>query len=74
MKMFLSTTPWLMLPRYSTKISARAWQPFFVLGRKDCCPARFDWYDLSVRSFEQRFAGRVETGKESFTDPYMGGG
>lgn len=38
----------------------------------------FGWYDLSVQvngaaDFEQRFAGRVETGKESFTDPYMGG-
>jgi phospholipase C len=23
--------------------------------------------------FEKRYAGRVETGKESFTDPMMGG-
>lgn len=39
----------------------------------------FGWYDLSVKvngaaDFEQRFAGRVETGTEGFTDPYMGGG
>ncbi|KAA2239332.1 phospholipase C, phosphocholine-specific [Chitinophaga agrisoli] len=35
------------------------------------------WYDCSVRVkgndvFEQRYAGRVETGKPSFTDPLMG--
>lgn len=37
----------------------------------------FGWYDCSVKVkgaslFEQRFAGRVETGKTSFTDPFMG--
>lgn len=35
------------------------------------------WYDFTLKvsgaeSFEKRFAGRVETGKESITDPYMG--
>lgn len=35
------------------------------------------WYDFSIKvqesaRFEKRFAGRVETGKESITDPYMG--
>jgi phospholipase C len=39
--------------------------------------ASFGWYDFSVKvegfeAFEQRFAGRVETGKESFSDPLMG--
>jgi phospholipase C len=38
----------------------------------------FGWYDFSVRItgnavFEKRYAGRVETGKASFTDPVMGG-
>jgi phospholipase C len=38
----------------------------------------FRWYDLSVRlesirQFEQRFAGRVETGQWGFSDPAMGG-
>ncbi|RAK00096.1 phospholipase C [Larkinella arboricola] len=38
----------------------------------------FGWYDFSVRVagnsvFEKRYAGRVETGKASFTDPVMGG-
>ncbi|SHM59758.1 phospholipase C [Chitinophaga jiangningensis] len=36
------------------------------------------WYDFTVKAegfnqFAQRFAGRVETGKESVTDPFMGG-
>ena len=37
----------------------------------------FGWYDFSVKVkgnalFQKRYAGRVETGKESKTDPYMG--
>ena len=36
-----------------------------------------NWYDFSVKitdfdAFEQRYAGRVETGKDSFSDPLMG--
>lgn len=36
------------------------------------------WYDFAVKilgngDFERRYAGHVETGKESFTDPAMGG-
>jgi phospholipase C len=36
-----------------------------------------NWYDFSVRvndspSFEKRYAGRVDTGKEGFSDPLMG--
>jgi phospholipase C len=35
------------------------------------------WYDLTVKvngieGFEHRFAGRVETGKEGISDPFMG--
>jgi phospholipase C len=35
------------------------------------------WYDFSVtvdghETFDQRFAGRVETGRHSFSDPFMG--
>ncbi len=38
----------------------------------------FGWYDVTVRvkghaGFEKRYAGHVETGKSSFTDPLMGG-
>jgi phospholipase C len=37
----------------------------------------YGWYDFSLRingveAFEKRYAGRVETGNESFSDPYMG--
>lgn len=37
----------------------------------------FGWYDISVKEagyqgFEKRYAGRVETGRPSKTDPYMG--
>ncbi|AKD56220.1 phosphocholine-specific phospholipase C [Spirosoma radiotolerans] len=36
-----------------------------------------NWYDFSVKvagfdTFEQRYAGRVETGKAGYSDPYMG--
>lgn len=39
----------------------------------------YGWYDLSIRvrgfdHFERRYAGRVETGSETFSDPLMGGG
>ncbi|WP_428330007.1 phosphocholine-specific phospholipase C [Mucilaginibacter sp.] len=35
------------------------------------------WYDFSIKvsganSFEKRYAGRVETGRPSYSDPYMG--
>ncbi|MFD0793325.1 phosphocholine-specific phospholipase C [Mucilaginibacter litoreus] len=35
------------------------------------------WYDFSIKvqgsdSFEKRYAGRVETGAQGFTDPFMG--
>jgi phospholipase C len=37
----------------------------------------FGWYDISIRlgqsdSFERRFAGRIETGQWSFSDPLIG--
>jgi len=37
----------------------------------------FNWYDFSVKvkgngTFEKRYAGHVEAGKESRTDPLMG--
>jgi phospholipase C len=35
------------------------------------------WYDFSVRvqgheGFEKRYAGRIETGRDSISDPQMG--
>jgi phospholipase C len=37
----------------------------------------FGWYDFRVRvegtpNFEWRYAGRIETGRDGFSDPYMG--
>lgn len=37
----------------------------------------YGWYDFEVKvdgnsTFSQRFAGKIETGKETFTDPLMG--
>jgi phospholipase C len=37
----------------------------------------FGWYDFSIRvsnnnAYIKRYAGKVETGKETHTDPYMG--
>jgi phospholipase C len=37
----------------------------------------YGWYEVSIKvkgndAFEKRYAGKVETGKESFTDPMMG--
>lgn len=39
--------------------------------------ASHGWYDFSIKAngfdtFEKRYAGRVETGLESFSDPFMG--
>lgn len=49
-------------------------QQAFTVALKDS----FGWYDFSLRiaenpSFEQRYAGRLETGATSYTDPVMGG-
>ncbi|MFT3946793.1 MAG: phospholipase C, phosphocholine-specific [Agriterribacter sp.] len=37
----------------------------------------YGWYDFSIKvagfdKFEKRYAGRVETGREGFSDPFMG--
>ncbi|NGM60615.1 phospholipase C, phosphocholine-specific [Sphingobacterium sp. SGG-5] len=45
----------------------------FVIPLEDT----FGWYDFTITSpdqvaFKQHFAGRIETGKESFTDPLIG--
>ncbi|WP_158994668.1 phosphocholine-specific phospholipase C [Mucilaginibacter sp. L196] len=37
----------------------------------------FNWYDFSIKvagheSFEKRYAGRVENGKSTYSDPFMG--
>jgi phospholipase C len=45
-----------------------------VLFGKD---TSYGWYDFSIKAdgfdiFEKRYAGRVETGRESISDPFMG--
>ncbi len=37
----------------------------------------FGWYDFTIKIvgndlFEKRYAGRVETGEQGFSDPFMG--
>jgi len=37
----------------------------------------YGWYDFTVSlenepEFKRRFAGRIETGKDSYSDPFMG--
>ena len=60
------TTPMQM------KISGQTTENFVLNLEKS-----FGWYDFSVRiagfeAFEQRFAGHIETGEDTFTDPFMG--
>lgn len=47
-------------------------EAIFVLDLK----SSYGWYDFEVKTsgqlFMQRFAGRIETGKEGYTDPAMG--
>jgi phospholipase C len=38
---------------------------------------QFGWYDFTVtvegsKTFERRYAGRVDTGESGFSDPFMG--
>jgi phospholipase C len=55
------------------KISETPSAEILVLNLKNS----FGWYDFSIKVkgnsvFEKRYAGHVETGKESVSDPYMG--
>lgn len=57
-----------------TKVVAKGGQASLILDLSKS----YGWYDFSVKItgnslFEKRYAGRVETGKPSFTDPVMGG-
>lgn len=62
---------------YQTNSQSRTIKPSttanFVLNLEKS----FGWYDFSIKTkghdtFEKRYAGRVETGKSSFSDPLMG--
>jgi phospholipase C len=59
---------------------AKSWRVTLAPGetRHHGWPTTHGWYDLTVRhdgdtTWLRRFAGRVETGKDSISDPLMGG-
>jgi phospholipase C len=69
----LSVTDHAYTKKISSKELAKGAATSLVLDLQ----SSFGWYDFSIKvngaeQFEQRFAGRVETGKESFSDPFMG--
>ena len=58
---------------FKTQLMAPGAKIEFVLDTEDS----HDWYDFTLHvngydNFSQQFAGHVETGKTSFTDPLMG--
>ena len=62
---------------YGARLKTKALAP----GAKSALPLSFaeshGWYDFSVRvkefqPFEKRYAGRIETGLDSISDPHMG--
>lgn len=60
-------------PEYAGRIKADSRETIVVPTGKS-----YGWYDFSVKIegvpiFARRYAGRVETGKHSRTDPFMGG-
>jgi phospholipase C len=55
------------------RVGARAGQDFFIPLKRTA-----NWYDFTVRvegleAFSRRFAGRMETGRHSLSDPAIGG-
>lgn len=49
-----------------------------ALEKRWSLKSSFGWYDLTVSadsdaSFQRRFAGRLETGRDSYSDPALGG-
>jgi phospholipase C len=55
------------------KLLAAAGTGMLIIDLKNSC----GWYDFTVKingsdKFTRRYAGRVETGKPSITDPFMG--
>jgi phospholipase C len=62
---------------YGARLKTKTLDP----GAKSALPLSFadshGWYDFSVRvkefqPFEKRYAGRIETGRDSISDPHMG--
>ena len=58
--------------------TVHALAPGDTLTRRYVLDASFGWYDLTItvdsdRGFQQRFAGHLETGKDSASDPALSG-
>lgn len=58
--------------------NGRLLRPGETFEQESRCDRSFGWYDLIVSvsqdsSFERRLAGHVETGRDSFSDPALGG-
>ncbi|MBS1814475.1 MAG: phospholipase C, phosphocholine-specific [Acidobacteria bacterium] len=62
---------------YKTGAQTKELAPGQQVSLKVDCSKSHGWYDFTVRAdgsnAQVRYAGRVETGRESFTDPLMGG-
>ena len=59
---------------FKTQIIAPKGKAEFILNTEDS----HNWYDFTIQVngnelFSKQYAGHVETGKSSFTDPLMGG-
>jgi phospholipase C len=67
-----------VLDAYTGKSMARLLQPNGTLDDELSLDNLYGWYDLIITvagdsSFKYRLAGHVETGKDSFSDPALGG-
>ena len=67
-----------VLDAYTGNLSTQLLQPHETFDDKLSLQQFYGWYDLIVTvdgdpTFQYRLAGHVETGKESFSDPAMGG-
>jgi phospholipase C len=62
---------------YKTKLVTRRIEPRQEISVILRLEQSHGWYDFTVKAngsdAESRFAGRVETGRASFSDPLMGG-
>jgi phospholipase C len=67
-----------VLNAYSGELISQPLEPQESFGDKPSLQKYYGWYDFIVTveadaTFQYRLAGHVETGKESFSDPAMGG-
>jgi phospholipase C len=67
-----------VLDAYTANLSTRLLHPHATLADSLFLDQFYGWYDLIITvagdpAFRCRLAGHVETGKESFSDPALGG-